>query len=583
MSFTSSKYTSISSNGPAEVEARSGVADCKLWFKTPALDEDFLRTVSHIRLQTTGRDQGWVSQPEKGSWSWFDIAILESGESTTPLVKDDLIYVWRSHCNKIGHGRDETINGDIFYYKEHDLFKLLKPGYALAVFVCARFSGWRNHASSGRLLFCVEEELHELPTFNAEQSQDKRKMQELKKNIDCLVTGYLKDKTEKPSEGNRKSPQDDPAYLLFGDSMRPNEALRMDLARERHGGPLRLLSIDGGGIRGVSSLIILSDIMHKLTGDPDSKPCDYFDMICGTSTGGLIALMLGRLGMTIPQCITTYNKLASQIFRYNSTRCTFLRRGTTGFAYRASTFESAIKAIVKQYSGDSGNTMIPKSTEPYCKVFVVAGSANDLGKSPEHLRTYKPMHPNITDNFINIPIWQAARATSAAPTYLPSINIKGTELVDGGLMYNNPIALLLGEAYHEFGVERLLNTRCILTIGTGHPPTLDISTRRGIFHHGKFKYYKKVFKTLAEIATDCENTHSRARKVFKEEDIYWRFNVETKGGAKVAPLDHWQGMNSLVNDAHEYIKSPVESARVQKCASKLNIRSEGRRKIEKAD
>ena len=69
----------------------------------------------------------------------------------------------------------------------------------------------------------------------------------------------------------------------------------------------RILAFDGGGVRGLSSLLILERIMlevQRLKGDTkrDSKlplPCEYFDLICGTSTGGLIAIMLGRLKMVI--------------------------------------------------------------------------------------------------------------------------------------------------------------------------------------------------------------------------------------------------------------------------------------------
>ena len=63
----------------------------------------------------------------------------------------------------------------------------------------------------------------------------------------------------------------------------------------------RILSLDGGGVRGLSTLLILRDIMEEIgrrTGTSGSaKPCDYFDLIGGTSTGGLIAIMLGLLGM----------------------------------------------------------------------------------------------------------------------------------------------------------------------------------------------------------------------------------------------------------------------------------------------
>ena len=64
----------------------------------------------------------------------------------------------------------------------------------------------------------------------------------------------------------------------------------------------RILSFDGGGVRGLASLVILRDIMDDIATRDDveePKPCDYFDLICGTSTGGLIAIMLGRLGMVI--------------------------------------------------------------------------------------------------------------------------------------------------------------------------------------------------------------------------------------------------------------------------------------------
>jgi len=75
--------------------------------------------------------------------------------------------------------------------------------------------------------------------------------------------------------------------------------------------PLRILSLDGGGVRGISSLYILKELMAQASrqwaldrpNDQRSipRPCDVFDMICGTSTGGLIAVMLGRLEMVCPR------------------------------------------------------------------------------------------------------------------------------------------------------------------------------------------------------------------------------------------------------------------------------------------
>ena len=73
--------------------------------------------------------------------------------------------------------------------------------------------------------------------------------------------------------------------------------------------PLRILSFDGGGVRGISSLCILKEIMSPVSRQRavdysnvpkmTPRPCDLFDLICGTSTGGLIALLLGRLEMVL--------------------------------------------------------------------------------------------------------------------------------------------------------------------------------------------------------------------------------------------------------------------------------------------
>lgn len=75
--------------------------------------------------------------------------------------------------------------------------------------------------------------------------------------------------------------------------------------------PLRILSLDGGGVRGLSSLVMLNAIIlemqlklvHEfkpLQPIPPVRPCQIFDLMCGTSTGGLIAIMLGRLEMVFP-------------------------------------------------------------------------------------------------------------------------------------------------------------------------------------------------------------------------------------------------------------------------------------------
>ena len=99
------------------------------------------------------------------------------------------------------------------------------------------------------------------------------------------------------------------------------------------GRELNLLCFDGGGIRGLSSLYILKRLMEAVDPDKPPKPCEYFDMIGGTNTGGyyllnllnmammftfypsIIAIMLGRLKMDVQQCINAYRTLAAEAFQ----------------------------------------------------------------------------------------------------------------------------------------------------------------------------------------------------------------------------------------------------------------------------
>lgn len=87
---------------------------------------------------------------------------------------------------------------------------------------------------------------------------------------------------------------------------------------------LRVLALDGGGVRGLFSILVLEKLMEAVReiDQPFSldalKPCQYFDIICGTSTGGLLAIMLGRLRMDIESCKQAYRSLSAQMFRKSS-------------------------------------------------------------------------------------------------------------------------------------------------------------------------------------------------------------------------------------------------------------------------
>ncbi len=133
--------------------------------------------------------------------------------------------------------------------------------------------------------------------------------------------------------------------------------------RPQYGKELCLLALDGGGVRGLSSLQIVKRIMESIDPNFPPRPCDYFDMIGGTSTGGLIALMLGRLGMTVDEAIDAYLELAPKIFAKLHHRVTLKGKVQGRFDHTA--VEQGVKDLLVKRGLDP-NTLL-KDPSDSCK------------------------------------------------------------------------------------------------------------------------------------------------------------------------------------------------------------------------
>lgn len=150
-----------------------------------------------------------------------------------------------------------------------------------------------------------------------------------------------------------------------------------DLARRTTGGGpadietegLCLLSLDGGGVRGLSTLYILKNIMDRVNhvrsqrGADQVKPCEMFDLIGGISTGGyltlslpcrmffptmniLIAIMLGRLEMTVDQCIKTYIEFLRDIFGKPIRKMSWSTSGKIKPRFQSSELRKAVEKVI---------------------------------------------------------------------------------------------------------------------------------------------------------------------------------------------------------------------------------------------
>ncbi|OBT63724.1 hypothetical protein VE03_06168 [Pseudogymnoascus sp. 23342-1-I1] len=319
--------------------------------------------------------------------------------------------------------------------------------------------------------------------------------------------------------------------------------------REPASRPLRLLSLDGGGIRGISELVILEEIMHRVgrvLKVETPLPADYFDMICGTSTGGLIAILLGRLRLSVPEAIDRYRVLAKQVFSERKYR---VQDGT----FKASKLEAAIKETIewKLGKGNAETKMFMAGTVS-CKTFVCAVPARHVDKQPRLFRTWSADKSPGYD----CAIWEAARATSAAPIFFKRILIGDAglqeEFIDAGLGCNNPVRHLVEEATKEFGLERQVN--CIVSIGTGKPMVAGFKAP-GIFQR---VLPLELVKVLASIATDTEDEASRMKSRFQNcPGLYHRLNVEQ--GLQGISLEEWDKLGEIKSHTMAYLNDDIVS------------------------
>jgi patatin-like phospholipase/acyl hydrolase len=212
----------------------------------------------------------------------------------------------------------------------------------------------------------------------------------------------------------------------------------------------KILSLDGGGIKGVYSLAFLSQIEIFL-----GKPInDYFDLIVGTSTGGIIALGLG-IGFSATELLDFYILMGKEIFSGNKFWNAIKQWGFSKYKNKT------LRKFLEEKFGDSkmGDS----------KTRLVIPSQN-LDSGEVHL--YKTAHHDRLREDYKIKMSEIAMATSAAPTYFPIFQRSdGLFLVDGGIYANNPVSIAASEA---IGILNWSNKEtAILSIGCTNEP-IDI-------------------------------------------------------------------------------------------------------------
>lgn len=273
--------------------------------------------------------------------------------------------------------------------------------------------------------------------------------------------------------------------------------------------PKRILTLDGGGVRGILTLGFLARIESILrarhNNDHDFRLCHYFDLIGGTSTGAIIAAGLAT-GMSVGELQTLYRKLANTIFQTKGLFPAF-----AGLLSAKFPTDPLTEALRGQF-GDTtlGGAEIKTGLMVMSKRFDT-GSPWVMHNHPRG-KYFSPAPGSDARPNSELPLWQIVRASTAAPHYFEPERIQVASavtgkpidgaFVDGGVSpHNNPslqallLASLGGYGWNwELGEDQLL----VVSVGTGY-----VEPREPVDKAMKMPAAELALRSLALLMDDC--------------------------------------------------------------------------------
>jgi patatin-like phospholipase/acyl hydrolase len=209
---------------------------------------------------------------------------------------------------------------------------------------------------------------------------------------------------------------------------------------------MRILSIDGGGIRGVIPATVLAALEDR-TGRPVSA---LFDLIAGTSTGGILALALtapggdGRPRWRAAEVLDLYRREGPAIFSRS-----LRKRITSADGYLDERYDNAgLRAALERYLG--------ATTVDQALARVLVTAYDLVERRPRFFKSWRPEDAGVA-------MALAAEATSAAPTYFEPVLVDGAPLIDGGVFAGNPAMCAYAEAKRLDPAADVV----LLSLGTG--------------------------------------------------------------------------------------------------------------------
>uniref|UniRef100_A0A803KSE0 Patatin n=1 Tax=Chenopodium quinoa TaxID=63459 RepID=A0A803KSE0_CHEQI len=309
-----------------------------------------------------------------------------------------------------------------------------------------------------------------------------------------------------------------------------------------------ILSIDGGGIRGIIPAVILSfleQLLQESDGE-EARLADYFDVIAGTSTGGLITAML-----TAPD---DYNR---PLYAAEDITTFYLEHGPKIFPQERGAL-AKLTSFVKAMTGPKYNGK-PQASPP-----------NNEGEiESDKVPSYPELDAKISDICLG---------TSAAPTVLPSYYFQNVyedgktrdfNLIDGGIVCTNPTYLAINEVTKQMmkenpGCGSIHDRLLVLSIGTGSgrneqkynaKTTAKWGLLSWLFEKGSSPIIQAFYEAGADMV-DYQN--STVFQSFRSQDNYLRLQDDSLTGAAASmDVSTEKNMGNLVKIAQELLRKPA--------------------------
>ncbi|XP_053112025.1 calcium-independent phospholipase A2-gamma isoform X2 [Hemicordylus capensis] len=305
---------------------------------------------------------------------------------------------------------------------------------------------------------------------------------------------------------------------------------------------IRILTIDGGGTRGLVALQTLRKL-EELTGKPVHH---LFDYICGVSTGAILAFMLGLFHLPLDECEDLYLKLGTDVFKQN------VIVGTVKMGWSHAFYDSEIwEKMLKERMGS--DVMIETARNPRCPKVAAISTIVSRGTPLKAFvfRNYNHF-PGVKSHYLGgcqYKLWQAIRASSAAPGYFQEYALGSDLHQDGGLLLNNPTALAVHECKCLWPNVPL---QCVISLGTGR---YESEGKTNV----TYTSLKAKLTNVISSATDTEEVHTMLDALLPP-DTYFRFNPLMNEDIALDE-SRKEKLNQLQSDGIQYLERNEEKLR----------------------